>query len=81
MKLTCVLIVALLFLTACQLTTADDSRDKQEDPLVRSHRKMQKSEDPKMAERCSNFGSDCIPATHDCCSGECFGFEDMGLCT
>nr|AMP44716.1 conotoxin [Conus betulinus] len=84
MKLTCVLIVAVLLLTACQLTAADNSRGKQEHPVVRSSGEVQRSEDPKLAKRCLESGSPCVPAyvNRPCCSGACIynGFIAVGVC-
>nr|AMP44722.1 conotoxin [Conus betulinus] len=81
MKLTCVLIVAVLLLTACQLTAADYSRGKQEHPVVRSSGEVQRSEDPKLAKRCLEFGSACFTghANTLCCSGECLDFDGSGI--
>nr|AMP44715.1 conotoxin [Conus betulinus] len=85
MKLTCVLIVAVLLLTACQLTAADNSRGKQEHPVVRSSDEVQRSEDIKLAKRCLGVGATCFPGTGDnlCCSQECvdFGETSTGLCS
>nr|ATF27456.1 conotoxin [Conus andremenezi] len=66
MKLTCVLIVAVLFLTACQLITADDSSDLQEFP----RRKMiDRLLDTKAAqERCLGGSSPCTAFSGNCCN-------------
>nr|AXL95677.1 conotoxin precursor superfamily O1 [Conus ermineus] len=75
MKLTCVLIVAVLFLSACQLITADDSREKQGYSAVRSSDKIQDSDDLKLTKRCTDGGALCDPEDHDCC-GECLDYGD-----
>nr|WEQ50320.1 conotoxin O1 M6.28ii [Conus magus] len=72
MKLTCVLIVAMLFLTACQLSTTDDSRYKQEDRLVRLFRKKQDSSDSGLApKKCVLFGSICDEESSSICCYRC----------
>nr|A0A384E129.2 RecName: Full=Omega-conotoxin MoVIA; Contains: RecName: Full=Omega-conotoxin MoVIB; Flags: Precursor [Conus moncuri] len=62
MKLTCVVIVAVLFLTACQLITADDSRSTQRHRALRSTTKL------SMSTRCKPPGSKCSPSMRDCCT-------------
>nr|Q9BP92.1 RecName: Full=Conotoxin ArMKLT2-0122; Flags: Precursor [Conus arenatus]AAG60474.1 conotoxin scaffold VI/VII precursor [Conus arenatus] len=65
MKLTCVLIVAVLFLTACQLIAADDSRD-----LKRfSRRKMRDGmlNTKNTEEGCLPPLSLCTMADDECC--------------
>nr|AKB91363.1 conopeptide Mi025 [Conus miles] len=81
MKLTCVLIVAVLFLTACQLITAANyARDKQEYPAVRSSDEMQDSEDLTLTKKCTDSGQFCDPTDHDCCSGNCIDEGGNGVC-
>nr|Q9BP87.1 RecName: Full=Conotoxin ArMKLT2-0312; Flags: Precursor [Conus arenatus]AAG60479.1 conotoxin scaffold VI/VII precursor [Conus arenatus] len=64
MKLTCVLIIAVLFLTACQLITADYSRDKQEYRAVRLRDAMRYS---RVRRQCADLGEECH--TRFCCPG------------
>nr|AKB91365.1 conopeptide Mi027 [Conus miles] len=81
MKLTCVLIVAVLFLTACQLITAANyARDEQEYPAVRSSDVMQDSEDLTLTKKCTDDSQFCNPSNHDCCSGKCIDEGDNGIC-
>nr|AGE10507.1 conotoxin Bt6.2 [Conus betulinus] len=72
----------VLFLTACQLITPDSSRDKQEDPVVRSSDKVQRSKHRKLAKRCSEVGAACDTESNICCSGECFAVQGstFGIC-
>nr|AGG19138.1 conotoxin Di6.3 [Conus distans] len=71
MKLTCMVIVTMLFLMACQLITADYSRERREYSDVRSSDKIQDSEDSKLTKRCTEEGEACEPEDHDCCSERC----------
>nr|UMA82839.1 conotoxin precursor O1 [Conus ebraeus] len=66
MKLTRVLIVAVLFLTACQLTTAETySRGKQKYRVLRSTDK-----NSKWTRECTHSGGACN--SHDqCCNAFC----------
>nr|Q5K0D5.1 RecName: Full=Omega-conotoxin-like 15; Flags: Precursor [Conus striatus]CAH64846.1 four-loop conotoxin preproprotein [Conus striatus] len=72
MKLTCVVIVAVLLLTACQLITAEDSRGTQKHRTLRSTARRSKSE---LTTRCRPSGSPC-GVTSICC-GRC----SRGKCT
>nr|UMA82543.1 conotoxin precursor O1 [Conus ebraeus] len=65
MKLTCVVIVAVLLLTACQLITADDSRGTQKHRALRSETKL------SMSTRCKGKGASCLRTAYDCCTGSC----------
>nr|Q8IS41.1 RecName: Full=Conotoxin VxVIB; AltName: Full=Conotoxin vx6b; Flags: Precursor [Conus vexillum]AAN71750.1 conotoxin Vx-VIb [Conus vexillum] len=81
MNLACVLIVAVLFLTASQLATAASyARDKQEYPAVRSSDEMQDSEDLTLTKECTDDSQFCDPNDHDCCSGECIDEGGRGVC-
>nr|Q3YEG6.1 RecName: Full=Conotoxin LiC42; Flags: Precursor [Conus lividus]AAZ83783.1 LiC42P [Conus lividus] len=76
MKLTCVLIIAVLFLTASQLITADYSRDKQEYGAERLRDAMGKF---KGSRSCGHSGAGCY--TRPCCPGlHCSGGHAGGLC-
>nr|ATF27673.1 conotoxin [Conus praecellens] len=70
MKLTCVLIVAVLFLTACQLLTADDSRDKPGYPALRSIIKTWSSRQSRSVRTCTDPYYDC-DSSEECCSKGC----------
>nr|UMA83810.1 conotoxin precursor O1 [Conus judaeus] len=76
MKLTCVMIVAVLFLTALRLITSDNSRDKQEYHAVRSRDGIRNS---KGSRSCSVDREGC--ATQACCPGlRCVGNPPGGMC-
>nr|Q9BP93.1 RecName: Full=Conotoxin VnMKLT2-013; Flags: Precursor [Conus ventricosus]AAG60473.1 conotoxin scaffold VI/VII precursor [Conus ventricosus] len=71
MKLTCVLIIAVLFLTACQLTTAE-TRDEYR--AVRSSDEVQNS---RSTDDCSTAGCKNVP----CCEGlVCTGPSQGPVC-
>nr|P0CY63.1 RecName: Full=Conotoxin Bu4; Flags: Precursor [Conus bullatus] len=66
MKLTCVVIVAVLLLTACQLIIAEDSRGTQ------LHRALRKATKLSVSTRtCVMFGSMCDKEEHSICCYEC----------
>nr|AMP44720.1 conotoxin [Conus betulinus] len=71
MKLTCAVIIAVLFLTACQLTTADDSRGRQEYPTKMLRAKMPNSKLFKLTKRCTAPGGGCTRMSGGCCSHLC----------
>nr|AFI41817.1 O-superfamily conotoxin Br7.10 precursor [Conus brunneus] len=74
MKLTCVLIVALLFLTACQLITADYSRDDYRAVMGLGRRNSKDSRD------CQESGQGCT-GSPPCCPGlSCSGTHAGGMC-
>nr|ATF27442.1 conotoxin [Conus andremenezi] len=76
MRLTCVLIVAVLSLTACQLITADYSRDKQEYLAARFRDGMRNS---KVSRECREYRQGC--AYTPCCPGlKCRGTNAGGMC-
>nr|P0CY64.1 RecName: Full=Conotoxin Bu5; Flags: Precursor [Conus bullatus] len=79
MKLTCVLIVAVLFLTACQLATAENSREEQGYSAVRSSDQIQDS-DLKLTKSCTDDFEPCEAGFENCCSKSCFEFEDVYVC-
>nr|AGE10508.1 conotoxin Mr6.11 [Conus marmoreus] len=55
----------VLFLTACQLLTADNSRDKQEYPTMRFRDQMRNAKGPKWIRSCAQSGLSCD--TRPCC--------------
>nr|QGV13650.1 conopeptide [Conus arenatus] len=65
MKLSCVLILAVLFLMACQLNTADDSTDKEEYRAVKLRDAMRDFIDSRS---CGQQGQVCF-SNLPCCSG------------
>nr|P0CY60.1 RecName: Full=Omega-conotoxin-like Bu1; Flags: Precursor [Conus bullatus] len=65
MKLTCVAIVAVLLLTACQLITAEDSRGTQ------LHRALRKTTKLSVSTRCKGPGAKCLKTMYDCCKYSC----------
>nr|AMP44721.1 conotoxin [Conus betulinus] len=67
MKLTCAVIVAVLFLTASQLIATDDSRGKQKYLIKRSRAKMQNHKLFKLTKRCDPPGTRCSRFDHECC--------------
>nr|AMP44622.1 conotoxin [Conus betulinus] len=64
MKLTCVVLVAVLFLTACQLITADGSRGTQKHRALRSTTKLF-----MLTEICTPPGGHC--GFYSSCCGTC----------
>nr|ATF27666.1 conotoxin [Conus praecellens] len=80
MKLTYALIVAMLFLTACQLITTDDSRGRQEYRAMRARTKMQKSKLHKLTKRCDTPGARCSLIRTRCCSRKCRLQPGGGVC-
>nr|Q9BP95.1 RecName: Full=Conotoxin VnMKLT2-011; Flags: Precursor [Conus ventricosus]AAG60471.1 conotoxin scaffold VI/VII precursor [Conus ventricosus] len=70
MKLTCVLIIAVLFLTACQLTTAE-TRDE--------YRAVRSSDEVRNSRSCSGSGYGC--KNTPCCAGlTCRGPRQGPIC-
>nr|AKB91362.1 conopeptide Mi024 [Conus miles] len=68
MKLTCVLIVIMLFLTVCPLITADYSRNKQEHPAMRLKDKIRYLRRGKWTRDCKPEGYSCA-GEEPCCEG------------
>nr|AGE10524.1 conotoxin Di6.13 [Conus distans] len=68
--LTFALVLAVLFLTACQLIIADYARDTQGYPALRSITKMKNSRRSRLTKRCDGHGVLC-DYDSECCSGEC----------
>nr|AMP44708.1 conotoxin [Conus betulinus] len=71
MKLTCMMIVVVLFLTAWTFVMADDSRDGLENLFPKAHHEMKNPEASKLNKRCLLNGEPCVPINGDCCSGVC----------
>nr|BAO02171.1 Mr_precursor_097 [Conus marmoreus] len=71
MKLTCMMIVAVLFLTAWTFVTADDSGNGLENLFSKAHHEMKNPKDSKLNKRCLNGGEICGILFPSCCSGWC----------
>nr|P69758.1 RecName: Full=Conotoxin Vc6a; AltName: Full=Vc6.1; Flags: Precursor [Conus victoriae] len=67
MKLTCVVIVAVLFLTANTFATADDPRNGLENLFLKAHHEMN-PEASKLNERCLSGGEVCDFLFPKCCN-------------
>uniref|UniRef100_A0A3G3C7S6 Conotoxin Am6.3 n=1 Tax=Conus amadis TaxID=198732 RepID=O163_CONAA len=74
MKLTCMMIIAVLFLTAWTFATADDSGNGLENLFSKAHHEMKNPEASKLNKRCLAKGDFCNLITQDCCDGICFIF-------
>nr|BAS25555.1 Conotoxin Superfamily O1 [Conus episcopatus] len=68
MKLTCMMIVAVLFLTAWTFATADDPRNGLGNLFSNVHHEMKSPEDSKLDKKCLGFGEACLMLYSDCCS-------------
>nr|UMA82240.1 conotoxin precursor O1 [Conus ebraeus]UMA83135.1 conotoxin precursor O1 [Conus judaeus]UMA82831.1 conotoxin precursor O1 [Conus ebraeus]UMA83487.1 conotoxin precursor O1 [Conus judaeus]UMA83797.1 conotoxin precursor O1 [Conus judaeus] len=80
MKLTCPLIVGLLFLSACQLTTTDDSRGRQGYHAVRTGTKMQNNKIFKLTKRCAAPGAPCSKYDNECCDACMLSHPNPPVC-
>nr|Q9U651.1 RecName: Full=Omega-conotoxin-like TxMKLT1-0141; Flags: Precursor [Conus textile]AAF07976.1 conotoxin scaffold VI/VII precursor [Conus textile] len=67
MKLTCMMIVAVLFLTAWTFATADDSSNGLENLFPKAHHEMKNPEASKLNERCLDAGEICDFFFPTCC--------------
>nr|AMP44725.1 conotoxin [Conus betulinus] len=76
MKLMYALIIAVLFLTACQLVTTDGFRGKQ-NLLERMADRMRDSRNFKLAKRCKPVNYACSPSDAEKCCGVC-EYEGIG---
>nr|P0C8V7.1 RecName: Full=Delta-conotoxin-like Ac6.3; Flags: Precursor [Conus achatinus] len=76
MKLTCVMIVAVLFLTAWTFVTADDSRNGLENLSPKARHEMKNPEASKSNKRyeCYSTGTFCGVNGGLCCSNLCLFF-------
>nr|P69749.2 RecName: Full=Delta-conotoxin BuVIA; AltName: Full=Conotoxin Bu7; AltName: Full=Delta-conotoxin-like BVIA; Short=Delta-BVIA; Flags: Precursor [Conus bullatus] len=74
MKLTCVMIVTVLFLTAWTFVTADDSTYGLKNLLPNGRHEMMNPEAPKLNKKdeCSAPGAFCLIRPGLCCSEFCF---------
>nr|BAS25506.1 Conotoxin Superfamily O1 [Conus episcopatus] len=68
MKLTCMMIGAVLFLTAWTFATADDPRNGLGNLFSNVHHEMKNPEDSKFDKKCLGFGEACLMLYSDCCS-------------
>nr|P56714.2 RecName: Full=Omega-conotoxin TxVII; Flags: Precursor [Conus textile]AAF07975.1 conotoxin scaffold VI/VII precursor [Conus textile] len=73
MKLTCMMIVAVLFLTAWTFATADDSGNGLENLFPKAHHEMKNPEASKLNKRCKQADEPCDVFSLDCCTGICLG--------
>nr|ADZ74147.1 conotoxin Mr6.6 [Conus marmoreus] len=71
MKLTCMMIVAVLFLTAWTFAAADDPRNGLENLFSKAHHEMKNPKDSKLNKRCLDAGEMCDLFNSKCCSGWC----------
>nr|ATF27446.1 conotoxin [Conus andremenezi] len=71
MKLTYALILAMLFLTACQLITTHDSRGRQEYRAANARTKMQNYKIFRLTKGCVAPGGRCTRWHIYCCSKVC----------
>nr|WEQ50330.1 conotoxin O1 M6.37i [Conus magus] len=76
MKLTCMMIVAVLFLTAWTFVTADDSRNGLKNLFPKARHEMKNPEASKLNKRdeCYPPGTFCGIKPGLCCSARCFSF-------
>uniref|UniRef100_A0A0K8TTM9 Conopeptide n=1 Tax=Conus lenavati TaxID=1519839 RepID=A0A0K8TTM9_CONLV len=74
MKLTCALIVAVLFLTACQLITTDDSRGMRK-------RSRAKRLNYRLTRSCDPPGQECERLENNCCHSCKIREENPNVCS
>nr|Q9U660.1 RecName: Full=Conotoxin PnMKLT1-0121; Flags: Precursor [Conus pennaceus]AAF07967.1 conotoxin scaffold VI/VII precursor [Conus pennaceus] len=74
MKLTCMMIVAVLFLTAWTFATADDPRNRLENFFSKTQHEMKNPEASKLNKRCIAESEPCNIITQNCCDGKCLFF-------
>nr|BAS22376.1 Conotoxin Superfamily O1 [Conus episcopatus] len=71
MKLTCMIIIAVLFLTAWTFATADDTRNGLENLFSKAQHEMKNPEASKLNKRCIPQFDPCDMLRHTCCQGLC----------